>query len=227
MSAMPPVKLPPSLRARVLEDAKPHARPGANALAPAVVLGASALWVTAFTLAHGRRDNWAELSPSASWGPLVELAFAAALAALVAISRGAVMVGPKVSRALLVIALPALAAATMPFLVPDLRPTRPGAALGAALACDAGVTIVALPILALLLLGQRGRVLTSPGLVGAVAGVAAATWGHAILHWGCPWTDFGHVLWGHVVPAIPLAIAGALVATRLHRVQLPRKDRVG
>lgn len=216
-----PPALPASLRARVLDDVKNDRRPAPRALAPWTVFLGSAVWVTLQTLAHARRANWAELPDAAAWVPLLELACAGVLSAVVAISQGAFLLGPKTSRALAVLAVPMAVAVTVVLLVPDLHPAPEGQALRRALGCDAGVMMVALPILALLLLGQRGRFLASPGLVGAVAGIAASTWGHAILHWGCPWTDPGHVLLGHVAPSIPLALVGAWLSRRLHRATLP------
>lgn len=209
--------LPPGLRARVLEDAKQNERPAPKSLGLPLVLGGCAAWIVLFGVLHGARDNWHELSASAAWFPLGELLFASALATSVAVAQGALMVGPPVRRALAMFASPAIAGATLLALVPNVRPTPPGAFLATTLTCDAGITIVAVPVLALLVYAQRGRVLTSPRLVGAVAGLAAATWGHAILHWGCAFTDIGHLFWGHVVPSIPLAIFGAYLSDRLQR----------
>jgi hypothetical protein len=130
------------------------------------------------------------------------------------------MVGPPVRRVLWSLSIPVLATVTLALFVPSTRPSPAGAFVSTALACDVAITIVAAPILVLLLLGQRGRFLTSPVLVGAGAGVAAATVGHAVLHWGCPWTDLAHLVSGHVLPSVPLALLGAVCARYLHRSSL-------
>lgn len=209
--------LPPGLRARVLEDAKRNPKPAPKGLGRPIVLVGSVVWVVLSGVLHGARDNWHELPTAAAWVPLAELVVASALATAVAIAQGAFMVGPPVRRALAVLAIPVVAAATLLLLVPNLRPTPTGAFFATTLPCDAGITMVAVPVLALLVFAQHGRVLTSPRLVGAVAGIAAATWGHAILHWGCPFTDAGHIFWGHVVPSVPLAVFGAYLSDRFQK----------
>lgn len=216
-----PPELPASLRARVLADVEKSPRPARRALAPWIVLAGSVVSVLVFAVRHDPRANWGELPSFAAWGPVLELAVAGLLSGLVALAQGAFLVGPRTSRALAVLTVPVVAAVTVVLLVPDVHPAPPGEGMRRALACDGAVMMVALPILVLLLLGQRGRFLASPALVGAVAGIAAATWGHATLHWGCPWTDAGHLLLGHVAPTLPLAILGAWLSRRLHRAVLP------
>jgi hypothetical protein len=218
----PAANLPASLRARVLTDAPRLARKLPKPLALGAVLAIGAGWVAFMAYHAGRRDNWSALPLSASWAVLAELALAAALSTVVALARGSLMLGPSARRILWSLSVPVVAAALVALFVPNTTPTPSGALLRYALACDAGAMIVGIPVLAVLVYGQRGRILASPGLVGAVAGVAAATWGHVVLHWGCPWTDLGHVLLGHIAPSIPLAIGGAVFARWLNRARALR-----
>lgn len=215
----PGAALPPSLRARVLTDAPRLAKRVPKPLAVGVVLAIGVCWVALNAYHVGRRDNWNALPWSASWLMLAELALAAALSTVVALSRGSLMLGPSAQRILWSLSVPLVAAAVVALFVPNTTPAPSGTLLRYALACEAGAMIIAIPVLVVLVYGQRGRILASPGLVGAVAGVAAATWGHVILHRGCPWTDLGHLLLGHVAPAIPLAIGGAVFSRWLNRAR--------
>jgi len=185
-----------------------------------LVVALVVLWVAAFAFWHGRRPNWSALPASATWVALVELAVSAALVSVVSMTRGPLMLGPPARRVLLALTVPALGAAALALLqVPGAEPSPHATFWSHALACEAGVGLAAVPLVVFLVSAQRGRTLASPGGVGAVAGAAAATWGHAILHWGCRWTDLGHLFVGHVVPVIPLAIGGALFSRWFHRAR--------
>ena len=215
----PAAALPPSLKARVLADA-PRLGPKLPApIRPAMIIAGALVWLAVFTLWHGRRDNWSDLPASGSWMVLGEIALAAALSTVVTLSRGSLMLGQPVRRVLWALTVPLVAAGVVMLFVPNARPTPVATFWKETLACDAGVGLAAIPVLALLVYGLRGRILAAPALVGAASGVAAATWGHAIFHWGCPWTDLEHVLYGHVAPAVPLAILGALFAKWLNRLR--------
>jgi hypothetical protein len=202
---------------RVLTDAPRAAKKLPRPIAPSVVLAIGVCWLALNAHRLGRRDNWSALPLSASWAMLAELGLAAALCTLVALSRGSLMVGPSARRILWSLSVPVVASAMVALFVPNIAPTPSGAFFRYTFACGAGATFVAIPLLVALVYGQRGRLLASPGLTGAVAGVAAATWGHAILHLECRWTDPAHLLLGHVAPSIPLAIGGALFARWLNR----------
>jgi hypothetical protein len=218
----PAAILPASLRARVLADAPRLAKKLPKPLALGAVLAVGTCWIVLNAYHVGRRDNWTALPFSASWVVLAELALAAALSTIVALARGSLMLGPSARGILWSLSAPVVATAVIALLVPDTTPTPGGAFLRYALVCDAGAMIIGIPVLVLLVYGQRGRVLASPSLVGAVAGVAAATWGHVVLHWGCPWTDLWHVILGHAAPSIPLAIGGAVFARWLNRARALR-----
>jgi len=57
------------------------------------------------------------------------------------------------------------------------------------------------------------------GLAGAAMGSVAAAWAGAMVVAWCPLAEPGHVVRGHVLPFVVLAIAGALVGRRLFAVK--------
>ena len=219
----PPREVPPSsLRARVLEEAagrKPAKRP----LSPVLAAAPALIWLALLAVVHGQRGNWGTIGAVAAWGGLAAIAVMAALAMRVAASVGALGLGPKVSRALWSLAFPVLAGAAAICLVPNIQPA--GDVLAPALTCDAWELLSGVPVLLLLVLVHRGRPLTAAWLVGAVSGVASATWGHAVLHCVCSWTDPIHIVFGHILPALPLAGLGAWLAERQNRTSMVRDER--
>jgi hypothetical protein len=54
-----------------------------------------------------------------------------------------------------------------------------------------------------------------PGATGAVVGAAAGGWGSVLIDLHCPASAADHIALGHVLPALVLAIAGALVGARV------------
>ncbi len=208
--------LPASLKARILADA-PKVRPRRGL--PLALLGLVATaWAVTFAVLHGRRSNWSTLPESATWLTLAELAVLAAIVSVTTLARGRTMLGPTARWLFVASTAPVVAFAGVALTTtPAAQPVPPERFLAAAAGCDASVVLAAVPLLALLLWQQRDRILASPGRVGAVAGIAAAAWGHVLLHWSCPWTDLQHVMFGHVLPAIPLAISGAILARWLQR----------
>jgi hypothetical protein len=223
LPTVPAAALPPSLRARLLADAARVDDRLPKALAPGVVLGISASWLALLVFRVTRRYNWGSLPLSASWIVLGEIALAATLATMVALSRGPLMLGPSARRMLWSVSIPMLLVTAVAVFVPNTTPTPSQSFLRNTLSCDVGTLIVAVPLLVMLVLGQRARFVPAPSLLGAVAGVASATWAHALLHWACPWTDLQHTLFGHVAPVIPLATGGAILSQWIHRPRALRR----
>jgi hypothetical protein len=208
------MSLPPALRARVLADAA-KTKPKKIVPKRTIFLVGAAL-VIAFATIHGRRVNWNEL-PSA-WVVLAELVLTSLLVSFVALARGPYLVGPPARSIRFGFAAPAIAFALFLALSsPGLCPAPPDRFWAATAACDASAILLGIPLMVLFLVVHRGAVIVSPRFVGAISGVAAASWSHAALHWACPFTDVAHVAIGHVLPCIPLAIAGAFVGDRLLR----------
>jgi hypothetical protein len=208
------MSLPPTLRERVLADAA-KTKPRKLLRTRTIFLAAAAL-IIAFASIHGRRANWADL-PSA-WVTLAELALTSLLVSFVAIARGPHLVGPTARSIRLGLAAPAIALSLyLAIASPGICPAPPDRFWTATAACDVSALLLGLPLVIVFLVAHRGAVVVSRRLVGAVAGVAAASWSHAVLHWGCPFTDVMHITIGHALPCVPLAIAGALLGDRLLR----------
>jgi len=195
------MSLPPSLRARVLADARnvaPRRR-----LGPATAAIAIAIVSVVFLLWHGRRPSW----DATAWVLLVELSATASLVSVVAVARGSILVGPSAGALRLAFVAPLVAFGLVLLLQAGAPP--PERFWRTAAVCDATALLVGAPLLGVLLATRRGTFLLAPRLVGVAAGLAAGAWAHALLHWGCPFTHAGHVVLGHVLPSLPLAIAGA------------------
>ncbi len=229
----PRFALPASLRARVLGGvAATPAPPAARNLVRYALLAAAIAWVGLRAWLEQPRADWDALPASASWAALADAVFVAALVSALALSRGRAMVGPS-ARALLLAALaPVVITATVLLLaVPTAATDAASIAAGgasfwpAALRCGAGALAVGVPVTLLLVAAQRKLVFASPALVGAAAGIAAASWAHAILHWGCPIAGAGHVVVGHALPTVPLAVLGALVGWWVDRRALREARR--
>jgi hypothetical protein len=67
------------------------------------------------------------------------------------------------------------------------------------------------PFLAFVRLRREGDPV-HPGVTGAALGVAAGAWGAVLIDLHCEMTDPLHVLLGHMLPVVLLAITGTLVA---------------
>ena len=222
--------LPAALRARVLSDiaARPVPR-GHASLGRSVLLAAALLWIVVRAWLEHQRADWNALPPSASWAPLVDAILIATLVSALALSRGKAMVGAS-ARALWAAALaPVVITATVLLLaIPGAATDEASAAAGGAsfwhgvLSCGSGALAIGIPVTLLLVAAQRRLLLASPALVGAAAGIAAASWAHAVLHWACPIGGAGHIVVGHALPTVPLAAFGALAGWLLDRRALRR-----
>jgi hypothetical protein len=54
-----------------------------------------------------------------------------------------------------------------------------------------------------------------PGTAGAALGAVAGTWAAVMVELWCPLTAYGHVLVGHVLPLVVLALAGSAIGVRM------------
>lgn len=68
---------------------------------------------------------------------------------------------------------------------------------------------------AALVLASRRMEPRHPGTAGAALGAAAGAWAAAAVELWCPLAAPEHVLAGHVLPVVALAVAGALIGARL------------
>jgi len=81
------------------------------------------------------------------------------------------------------------------------------------------LALAALP-LAFFLFVRRRSDPVHPRATGAAIGAAAGAWGGLLVHLHCPFANPAHMLFGHVLPIVALAIAVALVSERI--LGLPR-----
>ena len=156
------------------------------------------------------------------WLPLLDASLAAVVLTGLAVSRGRTLLGAPV--AWLVGAMLLVPPVTGAVVVASVLGALGGAVwlprameLRTTLGCSTFSLALGLPLLGLFLLSLRGRALPAPGVLGAAGGVCAATWSQATLSWVCPWNDPLHLVVGHVLPAIPLALVGGWAAAALTR----------
>jgi hypothetical protein len=58
-----------------------------------------------------------------------------------------------------------------------------------------------------------------PGFAGAALGVVAGAWAAVMIELWCPLTTHQHVLVGHVLPLLALALAGSAIGSRIFRLR--------
>ena len=142
---------------------------------------------------------------------------AASAAAALGVARGRSMLGRSTAAlAVLLVALPPALLAwkigvTAPFGA-DMTapwPGRPGfRCLGLSLA-------MAAPLLVALFVMRRGSDPVHTGIAGAVLGVTAGVAAGALVDLWCPVAHLPHVLLGHILPLVLVALIGAWVGRRL------------
>jgi hypothetical protein len=212
-----PTSLPPSLKARVLADISktPAAPPGTYTkrlvLAVAVLFG----WLALVLIWKGLRKDVSELPSMYLIGSVVTSATAGGLLTYLGLTRGRAMLGAppllQIAGTLLVpMALGAWAMMVVGSGAHSLVPVTAANAFQTGLHCDAFAMVFGVPILLGLLSVKRGMETSVPRFVGACLGAAAGAWAHLGMHLICPVSHTLHALVGHVLPAIPLALVGAV-----------------
>lgn len=211
-------KLPPTLKARLLAEIAAEKAPTRSDVNNRRVLAVVACFTAFLPLVMGLRGDFHELPMVYALGTAVLVGGAAGALLAFGLSRGAVMMGPRTGvLAALGIVLPALVVAWLLMTVSSGTSSRlPSGsdALRAMLVCDGLALAVALPPLFATLAYRRAFSATSPALVGAVLGAAAGMLAHLGVHLHCPVTDTSHIMIGHFLPAVPLAVLGALLLSR-------------
>lgn len=225
----PTPSLPPSLRERILADAANTPAPRGIWHLPLVLcLGSGG--VVLHVIVEGYRDDWQALPPYASWVPFVLAVSTAALTSLVALARGSSMVGPTARTMWVATVTPIFVTASVIVLSLGVTPSPSATAASAnfwasTFACDAEAMLIGVPTTLLLVFGQRKLVVGAPVLLGAVAGIAAGSWSHAVLHFACPIPGPAHVILGHAGPVVPLAFLGACAAWAIERARFRKRLR--
>ncbi len=222
---LPPERLRARLFAAIAQSPSPAPRVWRRQMA---FLGLSAAaWLSVAVAASGIRTTWPDRPPLPLATTPTALVLVAALSWAVGLSRGRAMVGAAtewLTGALwgLLVVLHALVIAidcdgrgkvTFPDLVAGLSHAGP---------CALQTIVVALPLMASALVALRRLLMARPLLVGACLGLGAATWAHAVVWLACPVTGSGHALVAHLLPALPLMLAGALITRAAERRWLRR-----
>ena len=226
--------LPEDLRARILARAASTPAPSRaqTRMRVALLVGAGLVWMALLALVHGRRADWSTAPGWMVWVPFLDASLAAAVVTGLVVSRGRTMLGAPVGGLLAAMILAPVVTGVVA--VSCVLGALGGSAwlsgaleLRTSMACDVFSLVLAVPLLGLLVLALRGRTLPAPALVGALVGVCAGTWSHAALSWLCPWNDPVHLLVGHVLPSVPLALLGAWAMSAASRRQheLPQRSR--
>src|SRR5262249_27728521 len=141
---------------------------------------------------------------------------ASAAAALGGVRRGPLLGRPSASLLTLVVGLPVLLlgwkiGVTIPF-GPEMTapwPGRPGfRCLGLSLA-------MATPLLVALVVLRRRSDPVHPGIAGAVLGITAGVAAGTLVDLWCPIAPLSHLLLGHILPLVVVALIGAWAGRRL------------
>jgi hypothetical protein len=214
------------LKARVLEAARAAPSPTRQSyllrVRILVVLSlslAGALFIAFDGPHHGQgRPRWYMTAATAVW------CFAALGATWIALAgRGASLRYPRGWLVAAAVGTPVLLLAVMAaftYAAPELalvHPERVGfKCLGMALAA------ASLPFVGLTVLRRRSDPV-NPVASGAALGAACGTSGGILVELWCPVATTGHVLVGHILPIVVLAVLGALVASRVIALRAPRR----
>ena len=217
----------PELKALVLDTARatPSATRGSSQafswlVLPSSVIVAAALFFAFDGVNHGQgRPLWFYLASSIGWAAVASLSMWGAL------MRGGSALGrPRTWLLSIAFGTPALLFAMMfgmAFIHPEITALHPER-LG--LKC-LGLTVAAaaFPLLALAIV-RRGSDPVHPITTGAALGAACGASAGVMVELWCPVASPRHVVVGHVVPMIVMALLGAVLGARLIAMR-PRYNR--
>jgi len=208
--------LPPDLRARVLAAARAEPSPTRAqtrrraAIALAAGAAAALLGVPVFGVETTLRPHALVVTTVVGWG-LIALAYT-----LAALARGRAMLGlPRAALVTLAIAAAPLLFGwavmwTHVFGASEITTGSP-----VHFRCFAATLLLAAgPFIAFAAV-RRGTDPVHPIATGALLGAAAGAWGSVMIDLHCPVSTTAHIAFGHVLPALALAIAGAAIGARI------------
>lgn len=211
-------QLPEALRARLLAEVATEKVPTRAHVRTLRVVAAVACLAAFLPLALGVRGDWQQLPLVYALGTAVLASAGAGALLAFGLSRGPAMMGPRFG--VLLAALLLVPASLLVFLLvfvrggPSSLVVPADQSLLAMLMCDAIALAVALPPLFAALAYRRVFSSSSPALVGALLGAAAGLLAHMGVHLHCAVTDTSHIMIGHFLPAVPLALIGAWALSR-------------
>lgn len=179
-------------------------------------------WLTTALVTFGIRHDWPELAWHSRALTLGGLLTVAGLASVVGLTRGRSMLGAATASLTwavwgLLILLHALVLAIDPRGPSTVMNAGPRAAIAHTLECFSRTIAIGAPLVILGIVVVSGLILGRPGLTGSCIGLGAATFAHGAVWLQCPIGGSRHALLGHLLPAIPLMIAGAWAVRMLDR----------
>jgi hypothetical protein len=207
---------PGAARNRLLAAAghEPATRPGTWRRRAVGSVALAVAWMTAMLIALGFRFDLRELPVDALAVTMGTLVAIAGIVSMAGMARGKTMLGTPAGP-LSGVAWGAPLALLMLVLVVDPRGTSTieysgwRQILAHSLACELLTVMIGAPLMGLGLLLWRGLTVARPVLTGAVVGLAASTWAHALMRVHCAVGGAGHAVMGHLLPALPLMLLGA------------------
>lgn len=216
MSAPPLPPLPPELRARVIEAARREAIPtrtvGTRRRTRALAMGFGSLLAMLAILGPrpmGRPDGYI-VAVVLAWLPI------AAAATWAGVAQGRSMLGRPAPWLVAVVVLTPVVMMAAWACVALAWPATLHDASGPKqhFICDVmTLALSAGPLVAFGVL-RRGSNPVTPRLTGAALGTAAAAWGAIVLHLVCGFTAPLHILLGHMLPIVLLALIGTVLTAR-------------
>ena len=213
--------LPEAMRSRLLAEIAVEKAPTRAHVRTRRLVAGVACFAAFLPLALGLRGDFHELPMLYGLGTAVAASAGAGALLAFGLSRGPAMMGPRFG--VLLAALLVVPASLLGFLLIVVQggPTSPvlpaEQSMRAMLVCDAIAIAVALPPLFAALAYRRVFSSNAPGLVGALLGAAAGLLAHMGVHLHCAVTDTSHIMIGHFLPALPLALIGAWALSRQKR----------
>lgn len=211
-------QLPEALRARLLAEVATEKAPTRAKVRTLRLVAGLACLAAFLPLLLGLRGDFAQLPMVYALGTAVLASAGAGALLAFGLSRGPAMMGPRFG--VLLAALLLVPASLLVFLLVFVQggPTSPvvptDQTMRAMLVCDAIAIAVALPPLFAALAYRRVFSSNAPALVGALLGAAAGLLAHMGVHLHCAVTDTSHIMIGHFLPALPLALIGAWALSR-------------
>jgi hypothetical protein len=208
----------PDLRERILAAARAEASPtkaeARRRLARIVALGFAleiAIFLYAGAVYRGNRPDWLMASTT------VGVTIIAAIATCLSYGRGRSMLGrPRVLLLAIVALVPLLLVGWTGAMDEGATPFQVGYGDAAAtLSCFRLTLLLSIGPAVALLWARRATDPVHPRTSAAALGIAAGAWGTVAMSLLCTTENVTHVAFGHVLPAVVLAVLGSWIGARL------------
>ena len=219
-------ELPPSLRARILEEARsvpsPTMADRRSRVALVAALGAMVSLLLSYRLGFPVARSSRVLIGVGLGGGLSAL-----LVTWVAAARGKSMLGRPLGVLAMVAVLAPLALLAWATMMTGIEGgvVLRGGTLGQHVLCVVFTLLFALGPFVALAYARRGSDPVHPRALGAALGAAAGAWGGAMIDIHCSITTVEHLAIGHALPIVIVSLVGALLGGRVFGVRAPSGRR--